>query len=118
MSAHHDLQKVMQEWDKLTNEFRDVSHRASVAEATYRSTRAREIRQLVIGDGMAVTRAEMITDGSEDIEKLLLSRLTTASAVDAIEVRLKWLDNESNRLRSLQVNERAADTLHSQHGPA
>lgn len=116
MSAQLDLNKTLAAWSTLTHEYRTAAPRAAKAEAEYRSTRAREIRTLVISDGTPVSKAEYIADGSPDVEKKLLERMVEAATLDAMKQRLKWFEAETDRLRSLVVTERAQDALHATHG--
>lgn len=117
MSAQHDLNIALQGWSKLTHEYREAAPAAARAEATYRSTRAREIRTLLVGDEkMSVSKAEYIADGSPDVEAKLLERLVSDAQIDAMRQRLKWFEAECDRLRTLVVTERAQDKLHSTYG--
>lgn len=117
MSAQIDLNNTLAAWAMLTLEYREAAPTAAKAEAGYRSTRAREIRTLIIDDPkMAVTRAEYIADGSPDVEAKLLERLVADATVDAMRQRLKWFEAEADRLRTLVVTERAQDKLHSTYG--
>lgn len=117
MSAQLDLNETLVGWSKLTHEYRQAAPDAAKAEATYRSTRAREIRTLLIEDPkMAIGRAEYLADGSPDVEAKLLDRLVKDATIDAMKQRLKWFEAETDRLRTLVVTERAQDKLHSTYG--
>jgi hypothetical protein len=116
VSAEHDLQQLLRQWEALTQEMRTGFPAAARAEGEYRRTRAKEIRTLVFDDKMPVTRAEAMTDGSEQIGELLLDRLVKAADVEAMKLRAKWFEAEADRLRSLSVTERAQDALHTTRG--
>lgn len=117
MSAQHDLNQTLIQWSQLTLEFRRQAPIAARAEAAYRSTRAREIRTLLIEDSkMSVSKAEYIADGSPDVEGKLLERMVADAQIDAMKQRLKWFEAETDRLRTLVVTERAQDALHSTYG--
>lgn len=116
MTAQLDLNSTLAAWHTLTLEYREVAPKAARAEAEYRSTRAREIRTLILQDNMAVSRAEYVADGSPDVESKLLERLVLDAQVDAMQKRFKWFEAETDRLRSLVVTERVQDKLHSDYG--
>jgi hypothetical protein len=117
VSAQQDLNQTLIDWSTLTHQYRDAAPEAAKAEAGYRSTRAREIRTLIIDDPkMAVTKAEYLADGSPDVEAKLLARLVADATVDAMKQRLKWFEAETDRLRTLVVTERVQDKLHSSYG--
>lgn len=117
MSAQDDLNATMVRWHQLTLEYRDAAPRAARAEAEYRSTRAREIRTLIIQDEKTpVSKAEYIADGSPDVEAKLLARMVEDATVDAMRQRLKWFQAEVDRLRTLVVTEREQDKMHATYG--
>lgn len=117
MSAQMDLNRTLAGWNTLTHEYRDAAPKAAEAEAKYRSTRAREIRTLLIEDPkMAISRAEYLADGSPEVEAMLLDRLVQDAIVDAMQKRMKWFEAETDRLRTLVVTERKQDALHSTYG--
>jgi hypothetical protein len=111
-----DLNATLAAWSTLTLDYREQAPKAAKAEAAYRSTRAREIRTLILQDNMAVSRAEYVADGSPDVEAKLLERLVEEATIDAMKQRLKWFEAECDRLRSLVVTERVQDGLHTQYG--
>lgn len=117
MSAQEDLNQTLINWSTLTLEYREAAPAAGRAEAGYRSTRAREIRTLLIDDEkMAVSRAEYLADGSPDVGAKLLERMVMDATVDAMKQRLKWFEAEVDRLRTLAVTERVQDRMHSTYG--
>jgi hypothetical protein len=117
MSAQLDLNDRLIAWSTLTIDYREAAPRAARNEAAYRSTRAREIRTLLMDDPkMSVSKAEYIADGSPDVEAKLLERLVSEAEIDAMKQRLKWFDAETDRLRTLVVTERAQDALHTTYG--
>ena len=118
MSAQLDLNHTLAAWSTLTLEYRKQAPKAARAEAAYRSQRAKEIRTLIIEDGMPVSKAEYVADASPDVEAKLLDRLVEDAVIDAMKQRLRWFDAETDRLRSLVVTERAQDALHSTYGDA
>lgn len=118
MTAQQELNERLIEWNRLTHDYRMAAPDAARAEAAYRSTRSREIRTLLIDDPkMSVAKAEYIADGSPDVEAKLLDRLVKDATIDAMKQRLRWLENDSDRLRTLVVTEREQDKLHTHYGP-
>lgn len=116
MSAQIELNTTLAQWSVLTLDYRREAPKAGEAEARYRSTRAREIRTLIISDNMPVSKAEYVADGSPEVEKMLLERLVAQATIDAMQKRLKWFEAEADRLRSLVVTERKQDSLHGIYG--
>lgn len=117
MSAQEDLNRTLIDWSALTHEYRVQAPAAARAEAAYRSTRAREVRTLIIDDPkMGVSKAEYLADGSPDVEAKLLERLVADATIDAMRKRLLWFEAETDRLRTLVVTERAQDKLHGTYG--
>ncbi|AYD87393.1 hypothetical protein SEA_VALENTINIPUFF_99 [Microbacterium phage ValentiniPuff] len=116
MSAQQELNQRLAEWNSLTHQYREQAPKAARAEAEYRSTRAREIRTLIISENTPVSKAEYIADGSPDVEEKLMSRFVEQAAIDAMRQRLKWLEADAERLRTLVVTERAQDKLHGTYG--
>lgn len=117
MSAQIDLNNTLAGWSTLTHDYRLAAPEAAIAEARYRSTRAREIRILLNDDPkLPVSKAEYLADGSPEVERMLLDRLVRDATIDAMRLRLKWFEAEADRLRSLVVTERAQDALHTTYG--
>lgn len=114
--SHQTLVAACNELEVTVQRYGEEVEAAAIAEADYKSARARRVLRARADGARSVAEAETIADADDVIADLLMRRLTTAAITDASKQRIVSLRERIGAQRSYLVDQRAADQLHAQSG--
>lgn len=117
MSALHDLNLHLLDWDKQLREQETVNMAAATAEAKYRALKAKALTTAKFKDPkISLGLAEALADADDAVAEALTERLVTAAKADSVRSRLQWFRAKADAGRSEVANDRAASQLYASHG--
>lgn len=108
------LGELSREYAIRANDYSDIAIDAARAEADYRQGKAAFMARAMIGDGASAAKAEVMANADETVHQLCLSYKVTAAAADAAKSKLTQLRESVATGRTMIVQEREQDKLHTQ----
>lgn len=116
MSAQHEINKHLTEWDALTRQFKQELIAAAAAEADHKRDRARFIvKARAENPKLSAAQAEAEAEADEEISERYLERLGSAALAEATKARLLMMRAKSDALRSARVDERESSRLYADY---
>lgn len=115
----HDLQLLLNDWDKTLREQEQVNMEAARAEADYRRIKAKALTTEKFRDPkISLGLAEAIADADPLVADAHTNRLITVAKADSVKSRLAWFRAKADAGRSEVANDRAASQLYARPGIA
>lgn len=116
-NPQYELNQTLIAWDKQLLEQQTVNMAAAIAEANYRSLKAKALTTAKFKDPkVSLGLAEALADADQEVANALTERLVTAAKADTVRSRLQWFRAKADAGRSEVSTDRAASQLYSTHG--
>jgi hypothetical protein len=115
MSAQHDVNLLLIDWDNLLTEYARATVEAATAEAEHKRLRARAmVTEKHRDPKAALALCEVLAESDPDVATALRQRLITAATVEGMRGKLAWFRSNADAKRSEIASERANAALYSQ----
>jgi hypothetical protein len=117
MTAQHELNQCLIQWQQSVMEQQDVNMAAAKAEAEYRTLKAKALTTAKFEDPkISLGLAEALAESKQDVADALTNRLITAARADSLRSRLQWFRARADSYRSEIATDRAASALYAGSG--
>lgn len=114
LTAQHELNQVLIDWQRSVVEQQDVNMAAAKAEAEYRTLKAKALTTAKFEDPkISLGLAEALAEAKPEVADALTNRLITAARADSLRSRLQWFRARADSYRSEIATDRAASALYA-----